>query len=110
MDQALAAAGGYSVDGSARMRGMTNTGSPLNRDGAIDLPDCAAGTLDARSLQELAAFGQERVVEVGDVLYRPGDESVDFLVVLEGAVDVIRPDVEGESLITTLGAGVSSVS
>jgi len=84
---------------------MTNTGSPLNRDGAIDLPDGASGTLDARSLQELAAFGEERVVAAGDVLYRPGDEFIEFLVVLEGTVDVIRPDVEGESLITTHGAG-----
>ena len=40
----------------------------------------------------------ERAVEVGDVLYRAGDESYDFMVILEGAVDIIRPDLEGETL------------
>ncbi len=69
------------------------------------MPDSAAPTLDARALAELAPFGEERVVEVGDILFRAGDESYDFLVVLEGAVDIIRPDLEGETLITTHLAG-----
>ena len=56
-------------------------------------------------LRELAEFGEERAVEVGDVLFRAGDDSSDFLVVLEGAVDIIRPDVDGESLVTTHVAG-----
>lgn len=79
--------------------------APLNRESATQLPDRASPTLDAEALRELAPFGQERAVEVGDVLFRAGDESYDFLVVLEGAVDIIRPDVEGETLITTHGAG-----
>ena len=58
-----------------------------------------------RRWRELAPLGEERAVEVGDVLYRAGDESYDFLVVLEGTVDIIRPDVEGDALITTHGAG-----
>ena len=72
---------------------------------AVDLPDPAAPTLDAEALAELAPFGEERVVETGDVLYRAGDESYDFFVVLEGTVDIIRPDLEGETLITTHIAG-----
>ena len=81
------------------------TGPPLNRDTATQLPDRASPTLDAEALGELAPFGEERAVAVGDVLFRAGDESYDFLVVLEGAVDIVRPDVEGDSLITTHGAG-----
>ena len=58
-----------------------------------------------RRCGELAPSGKSAPSTVGDVLYRAGDESYDFLVVLEGAVDIIRPDVEGETLITTHGAG-----
>jgi thioredoxin reductase (NADPH) len=79
--------------------------STLNTDVAVELPDPASPTLDAGALAELAEFGEERVVEVGDVLFRAGDESADFLVVLEGAVDIIRPDLEGETLLTTHVAG-----
>jgi thioredoxin reductase (NADPH) len=57
--------------------------------------------LDAAALAELAPFGEERVVELGDVLFRAGDETYSFFVVLEGTVDIIRPDREGETLITT---------
>jgi thioredoxin reductase (NADPH) len=77
----------------------------LNTEFAIELPDPAAPTLDAAALAELARFGEEHVVEPGDVLFRAGDEPHDFLVVLEGAVDIIRPDVEGETLLTTHVAG-----
>ncbi len=71
----------------------------------VQLPDRASPTLDADALRELAPFGEERTVDVGDVLYRAGDESYDFFVILEGSVDVIRPDVEGDTLITTHGGG-----
>jgi len=77
----------------------------LNTDLAVALPDPAAPILDAGALAELAALGEEREVEVGDVLYRAGDESSDFVVVLEGAVDIVRPDRDGETLITTQVAG-----
>ena len=56
-------------------------------------------------VQELAPFGEERAVAVGDVLFRAGDDFSDFFVVLEGAVDIVRPDIDGESLVTTHVAG-----
>jgi thioredoxin reductase (NADPH) len=80
-------------------------GPPLDRSFAGQLPEHASPPLDAEVLQQLAEFGDERAVEVGDVLFRAGDDSSDFLVILEGAVDIIRPDVEGETLITTHVAG-----
>jgi thioredoxin reductase (NADPH) len=79
--------------------------TPLDERARVELPERAAPTLDAAALAELAELGQERVVEVGDVLFRAGDVSSDFLVVLEGAVDIIRPDLEGDTLITTHGVG-----
>jgi thioredoxin reductase (NADPH) len=77
----------------------------LNTDAAVQLPDAAAPTLDAAQLAELAPFGEERDVEVGDVLFRAGDQSSDFIVVLEGAVNIVRPDLERDTLVTTHGAG-----
>jgi thioredoxin reductase (NADPH) len=80
-------------------------GKTFNTEFAAQLPERASPILDANALAELAPFGADRVVEVGDVLFRAGDESYDFVVVLEGAVDIIRPDVECETLITTHFAG-----
>jgi thioredoxin reductase (NADPH) len=84
---------------------MRRRPSTPNTELAAELPDPAVPTFDSGALVELAQFGEERVIEVGDVLYRAGDESSDFLVVLEGAVDIIRPDLEGETLLTTHVAG-----
>jgi thioredoxin reductase (NADPH) len=78
---------------------------PLNRALAAELPDRASPTLDAGALAELAPFGEERSVDVGEILYRAGDKSYDFFVILDGAVDIIRPDIDGETLITTHIAG-----
>ncbi len=81
------------------------SGRPLDRSFAGPLPEHASPPLDAATLAELAEYGEERAVEVGDVLFRAGDDSSDFLVVLEGAVDIVRPDIEGETLVTTHVAG-----
>jgi thioredoxin reductase (NADPH) len=77
----------------------------LNRALAYELPEIAAPILDAEAIADLAPHGEERAVRVGDVLFRAGDEACDFIVLLEGAVDVIRPDPEGETLLTTYHAG-----
>lgn len=77
----------------------------MNTDFSLELSGHAAPTLSDAALTELATFGEETAVEVGDVLYRAGDESYDFVVLLEGAVDIIRPDLDGEMLITTHRAG-----
>ena len=80
-------------------------GVAMNRDVAYELPPAALPMLDAAALAELAPLGTERVVEVGDVLFRAGDESYDFFVLLEGAVDIIRVDLDGETLITSYSPG-----
>ena len=80
-------------------------GAPLNRDVADELPADALATLDAWALSELSRLGSERTVSVGDELFRAGDESYDFYVLLEGAVDIIRTDLEGDTLLTTYTAG-----
>jgi thioredoxin reductase (NADPH) len=77
----------------------------LRRDVVGELPDAATPTLDAATLQELEEYGEERPIDAGDILYRAGDESCDFFVILEGSVDIIRPDPEGDTLIVTHGPG-----
>jgi thioredoxin reductase (NADPH) len=72
---------------------------------AGNVPSGLEPTLSASALAELAPFGEERAVEVGDTLFRAGDESYDFAVVLEGAVDIVRPDPDGETLLATHVAG-----
>lgn len=57
------------------------------------------------ALAALTAFGDTRTVATGDVLFRPGDESYDFFVVLEGEVEVVRVDDDAEVVLATHHAG-----
>jgi thioredoxin reductase (NADPH) len=62
-------------------------------------------TLDAATLADLVAFGDEVPVEAGDVLYRAGDDAPPFFVVLEGEAQIIRRDDDGDVVVATHGAG-----
>ncbi len=66
--------------------------------------DTVAPTFDASTLVELAAFGQEQVVAAGDLLYRAGDASYDFFVVLDGGAEIIRSEPDGDTVIASFGA------
>ena len=46
-----------------------------------------------RQIAELAAYGERRGAEAGDVLFREGDEHYDFFVVLDGMVAVVEGTV-----------------
>ncbi len=46
-----------------------------------------------------------RRVEPGEILFRPGDTEVPFFVVLSGSMEIVQPDLTGERLVTTHGAG-----
>jgi len=61
--------------------------------------------LTASELAELAPFGTERAVAAGEVLYRAGDESYNFFVVLEGEVEIVRADEAGDTVIVVHGPG-----
>jgi thioredoxin reductase (NADPH) len=67
--------------------------------------DIAFPTLDDRALAILEPFGTRRSVAAGDVLYRVGDATYDFHVVLSGAVEIVVGDGSEERLITTHGPG-----
>jgi thioredoxin reductase (NADPH) len=56
-------------------------------------------------LLDLATFGEEVAVQAGDILFRPGDASYDLLVVLEGALEIVREDEDGDTVIAIYGPG-----
>ncbi len=55
-------------------------------------------------LVQLAAFGTDIDVAAGDVLYRAGEASGDFYVLIEGGIDVVR-DGEPEEVVVRYTAG-----
>jgi thioredoxin reductase (NADPH) len=55
-----------------------------------------APTLREDQIEILKSYGQTRKTEVGDILFRAGDTQNDFIVVLEGEVEVID-DFAGEA-------------
>ena len=63
---------------------------------AVAFPD-----LDDTQLAIVAALGERRRVEAGDVLFSPADDHYDFVVVLSGSVEILG--VDGE-VITRHGA------
>ena len=53
--------------------------------------------LSAAQLELLASHGEERTAEVGDVLYRIGDESYPFIAILEGEAAIL--DAAGDEIV-----------
>jgi thioredoxin reductase (NADPH) len=62
-------------------------------------------TLDDAQLAALDALGTRRSVKPGDFLYREGDPTYDFYVVVSGAVDILQHADGEERLIVRHGAG-----
>jgi thioredoxin reductase (NADPH) len=63
---------------------------------AVPLP--AAPSLSASQLATLAAVGEERTAQVGDVLYRVGDATYPFIAIQEGEVAIL--DAAGNEIIS----------
>jgi thioredoxin reductase (NADPH) len=56
-------------------------------------------TLTPAQIERIAAHGRVRAITRGEVLVEAGDPVVPFFVVTAGAVEVVRPTAEGETLI-----------
>jgi len=63
--------------------------------------DPMAPVLDGEQLALLAGFGQRRRVEAGDILYRDGDTTYDFYVVLSGVVEIVG-NYDGEEAVMAI--------
>ena len=61
--------------------------------------------LGGAELADIATFGQERATEAGELLFRAGDAYCDLFVVLEGEVQVVRPDAAEEVVVAEFGPG-----
>jgi thioredoxin reductase (NADPH) len=65
----------------------------------------ASPLLSAPELADMATFGAERDTRAGELLFQAGDASYDLFVVLEGAVQVVRPSGADEVLVAEFGPG-----
>jgi thioredoxin reductase (NADPH) len=61
--------------------------------------------LPAAELAEIAAFGTEQAVTAGQLLFGAGEASYDLFVVLEGELEVVRPQGADAVVIATYGPG-----
>ena len=60
--------------------------------------------LDGAQLDVLRAYGTERDVAAGDVLFADGDETYDLIVVLEGTAEIVQGYGQpGATVIVTYG-------
>jgi thioredoxin reductase (NADPH) len=74
-------------------------------DRAAEIRSTRAPTLREDQIEILRRYGETRKTEVGEILFRAGDTSNDFIVVLEGEVEVID-DFAGEA--RTIGVFLAS--
>ena len=51
--------------------------------------------LDDDQLAVIAAYGQRRTVQPGDILFSPADPQYDFIVILSGAAEILGSDGSG---------------
>src|SRR5438876_1995242 len=61
--------------------------------------------LTAAQIQRIESIGQRRPIRAGEILFDLGEQNTRFFVVIEGAIDIVRPAGEGEELIVTDGPG-----
>jgi len=68
--------------------------------------DRAFPTLTAGQIARIASHGHRRMVARGDVLVQAGDPVVPFFIVVNGAIEAVRPTTEsGEVVVATHHAG-----
>jgi thioredoxin reductase (NADPH) len=61
--------------------------------------------LTSAQLSRIAARGHMRAMEGGEVLHEQGHRSASFFVVISGELEVVRPSVPVETLVTTYESG-----
>ncbi|MEA2361162.1 MAG: thioredoxin reductase [Thermoleophilaceae bacterium] len=81
--------------------------SPTEPAAVTETPDFygAYPRLTEDQVEELARHGERRRTRAGEVLFREGDSSYDFFVVLEGLVAIVQGEGGDEKLIAVHGPG-----
>jgi Pyridine nucleotide-disulphide oxidoreductase len=75
------------------------------KDRMDEIRSTRAPTLREDQIEILRRYGQKRKTEVGDVLFRAGDTQNDFIVILEGQVEVVDDFAGGARRIGVFLAG-----
>jgi thioredoxin reductase (NADPH) len=80
------------------------SGSPMFSGGPVN-QEHAFPALTPAQIDRIRPFGKLRQVEVGEILFEPGDVSAPFFVLLSGSMEIVQPTLSGERLIVTHQAG-----
>lgn len=72
---------------------------------ALDAATQTFPTLTQTQIARLLPYGKVRNVELGEILFEPGDSNIPFFVLLSGRMEIVQPDLNGERLITTHDPG-----
>ncbi len=72
---------------------------------ALDARTQAFPVLTPAQINRIHPGGRVRQVTKGDILFNPGDTDVPFFVLLSGRMEIVQPDLSGESLVATHGPG-----
>ena len=62
--------------------------------------------LTAEQIKCVQPFAEQCSVQVGDILYRPGEVGVPLYILLSAYVEVVQPDTNGERFFTTFSPGM----
>ena len=72
---------------------------------SADLRGEAFPVLTPDQINRVRAASKVRKVEVGDILFEPGDSNIPFFVLLSGSLEIVQPGLQGERLIVKHGPG-----
>jgi len=84
---------------------VSPTPTPAPVPSALDARTQAFPILTAAQIARIRPVGKVRNVSKGEILFEPGDTGVPFFVLLSGAMEIVLPDLNGESLVATHGPG-----
>jgi thioredoxin reductase (NADPH) len=56
-------------------------------------------TLTKEQIDRIRPSGRIRPVQIGDILFQPGDTGVPFFVLLSGRMEIVQPTLEGQRMI-----------
>ena len=72
---------------------------------AADIRGEAFPVLTADQINRIRPASKLRKVEVGDILFEPGDSDMPFFVILSGSLEIVQPGLHGERLLVKHEAG-----
>jgi thioredoxin reductase (NADPH) len=72
---------------------------------SADLRGEAFPVLTPDQINRVRAASKVRKVEVGDILFEPGDSNIPFFVLLSASLEIVQPGLQGERLIVKHGPG-----